>query len=133
MLDLLPFSIKEIEKDIGSLNTLLAKGFYPPIYDKKIPHDIWYGDYVRTYLERDVRKLINIKNLSIFHSFLSLCASRVGQLLNFSELSNTLGVNVKTIQSWLSVLEASYIIYLLRPHHKNFSKKLVKTPKNLFL
>jgi len=110
----------------------LFRGFYPPIYDKNIPPEIWYADYVRTYVERDVRKLINIKDLSTFQTFLGLCAARAGQLVNFTELSNAIGVDVKTIKSWISVLEASYIVFLLKPYHKNFSKKLVKTPKLYF-
>ena len=132
MLELLPFSISEVSNDFVDLESVLFKGFYPPIYDRKIPPDLWYADYVRTYVERDVRKLINIKDLSLFQTFLRLCAARTGQLVNFSELSNAAGVDVKTVKSWLSVLEVSYIVFLLRPHHRNFSKKLVKTPKLYF-
>jgi len=132
LVELLPLSIKELESQNLSLNEILHKGFYPRLYDKNIPANIWYEDYIRTYLERDVRNLINVKDLSVFQKFLSLCAARTGQLLNYSELSNTCGIDVKTVKAWLSVLEASYIIFLLKPHHKNFSKKLVKTTKLYF-
>ena len=131
-LELLPFSISELRGKIDNLENTLYKGFYPPIYTKKIRPNIWYKDYIRTYLERDVRQILNLKNLSLFQKFLSLCAARNGQLLNFSELSMATGVDVRTIKSWISVLEASYVIFLLKPHHKNFSKRLIKTSKLYF-
>jgi len=122
LVELLPFSIFEIKNKLKNLEHSIYEGFYPPIHDRGIPPHIWYEDYVKTYIERDVRKLINIKDLSLFQKFLGLCAARAGQLLNFSELSNATGLDVRTIKSWISVLEASYIIFLLQPHSKNFSK-----------
>lgn len=92
----------------------------------------WMPDYIQNYLERDVRQLINVQNLSRFQTFLKLCAGRCGQLLNRSALAGEVGVDDKTIQSWLSVLETSYIVFLLRPHFRNYGKRLVKTPKLYF-
>ena len=134
LVELLPFSISEIKKTLGTLDETLYKGFYPMLYNKnfKLPPHLWYEDYVKTYLEKDLRQLVNIKDLSLFQKFLRLCAARNGQLVNYSELSNVTGINIRTVQSWLSILEASYIIFLLKPHHKNFSKKLVKTAKLYF-
>lgn len=132
MLELLPFSISELQRDLKNLEETLHKGFYPPIYDRGFEPRIWYEDYVKTYIERDVRKLINIKDLSHFQKFLRLCASRTAQILSYSELSNDVGLDVRTIKSWLSILEASYIIFMLKPHHENFSKKLIKSPKLYF-
>ncbi|MBL7069626.1 MAG: ATP-binding protein [Candidatus Omnitrophica bacterium] len=132
---LLPFSYGEIYKN-GSkitLDTLLYKGFYPRIYDKKLNPTEALSFYTSTYLERDVRSLINIKDLSKFEVFLKLCASKTGQVLNISNLGNDCGINHNTAKSWLSVLEASYIIHLVRPHHKNFRKRLIKSPKLYFI
>ena len=134
LIELLPFSLSEIhqiQKKL-SLNKILYKGLYPPIYDRNFKPYTWYEYYVKTYIERDVRKLIHVQNLSLFQKFIGLCAARAGQLINYSNLSNATGVDTRTIQSWLSVLEASYITFLLKPHHKNFSKRLVKTPKLYF-
>lgn len=134
LIELLPFSLYEIRKEIKTLDKVLYKGLYPPLYDKNKNFNprIWYEDYVKTYIERDVRQLMNIKNLSLFQKFLTLCAARVGQLINYSELGNAAGIDTKTVKAWVSVLEASYIIFLLKPHHKNFSKKLIKTSKLYF-
>ena len=131
-MELLPFSLLEIEKSSLNLNQVLYKGLYPPLYSRKVKPQLWYEDYIKTYIEKDLRQIINIKDLSLFQKFLSLCASRSGQLLNVSELGNTAGIDTRTVQSWISALHAAYIIFLLRPHHKNFSKKLVKTPKLYF-
>ncbi len=131
---LLPFSIKEIEKVYNAKKTdlLMLKGFYPRIYDKKLkPHE-FYAGYVSTYLERDVRQLIAIKNLSLFQKFLKLCAGRIGNILNLQSIANDTGVSHTTIREWVSILEASYIVYLLRPWHENLSKRLVKSPKLYF-
>ena len=132
LIELLPFSLSEVRKDIKTIDKVLYKGLYPPLYDRNFKPHIWYEDYVKTYIERDVRQLLNIKSLSLFQKFLGLCAARVGQLINYSELSNAIGVDTRTVKAWISVLEASYIIFLFKPHHKNFSKKLVKTPKLYF-
>ena len=132
LLELLPFSFLEIKHDLDNLDEVLYKGFYPPLYDRPFRPRIWHEDYIKTYIERDVRNLVNVKDLSAFQKFLLLCAARVGQLVNHTKLSNDADVDVRTVKSWLSVLESSYIIFLLRPHFKNFSKKLVKSPKLYF-
>jgi hypothetical protein len=133
--DLLPFSIKEIFR-IKNFDTspdnLIFNGGYPGIvYEgrKRLP---WFQSYVRNYIERDVRLLKNITNYSLFQKFISLCAGRIGQQLNLSNLGNECGVDHKTIQSWIGVLEASFIIYLLPPYYKNFNKRIIKTPKLYF-
>ncbi len=131
---LLPFSTKEISQ-IGpniSLENLLFQGAYPRIYDKKLSPADYYPNYIATYLERDVRQIKNIGNLSVFQRFLKMCAAQTGQLLNLSSLANDCGVTHKTIRAWISVLEASFIVFLLQPHHANFKKRLVKMPKLYF-
>ncbi|MCK5783518.1 MAG: ATP-binding protein [Desulfobacterales bacterium] len=133
---LLPFTLAEAYgpsiNDV-SMDQMLYTGFYPRIFDKKLnPTDAMLF-YINTYVERDLRALINIKDLSKFEIFLKLCAGRTGQILNLSSLGNDCGVNHSTIKSWISVLEASYIIKLLRPFYKNFNKRLIKSPKIYFL
>jgi predicted AAA+ superfamily ATPase len=135
LLSLLPLSLEELQ-DSGisfpSFEDYLIRGFYPRIYDKKVlPKDL-YANYVRTYLERDVRLLKNIHDLTAFHTFLKLCAHRTGQLLNLSSLAMDCGITHNTAKAWLSLLETSYIVFFLRPHHKNFNKRLVKMPKMYF-
>ena len=93
---------------------------------------IWYNNYVEAYLERDVRQLITVRNLSSFQRFLRMCAARTGQLLNLSSLANDCGITHNTANAWISVLEASYIVHLLQPHHQNFNKRLIKSPKLYF-
>lgn len=133
--DLLPFSIKEISRIKNfdcSADNLIFNGGYPAIvYEgrKRLP---WFQSYVRNYIERDVRLLKNITNYSLFQKFISLCAGRIGQQLNLTNLGNECGVDHKTIQSWIGVLEASFIIYLLPPYYKNFNKRIVKSPKLYF-
>ncbi len=136
ILTLLPFSLNELNE-----NNLLNKekpeqtvfnGCYPKLYTGDFKPDEIYPSYIRTYIERDVRQLINITNLSAFQKFIKLCAARVGQLVNFSELAISTGISEPTVRQWLSILEASYIIFLLRPHWTNFSKRIVKTPKLYF-
>ncbi len=133
---LLPFSYTEAygkRKKSLSLDKVLFTGFYPRIFDKKLHPTEAMSFYISTYIERDVRMLINIKDFSRFEVFLKLCAGRTGQILNLSSLGSDCGVNYGTIKSWISVLEASYIIKLLRPYYKNFNKRLVKSPKLYFL
>ena len=115
-----------------NLNEWLMTGGYPRIYDKGIAPTDYFPYYQQTYVERDVRQLKNIGDLSRFVKFLKLCAGRIGQLLNLSSLANECGISVATASSWVSVLEASYICYLLKPDWNNFSKRLVKTPKLYF-
>ena len=111
---------------------LIINGFYPRIYKNNIHPDDWYSSYITTYVERDIRRLQNIQDLTKFQTFIQLCAGRIGQLLNYSSLANDCGVAVNTIKSWISILEASFIIFLLKPHHENFNKRLVKSPKLYF-
>lgn len=133
-LNLLPFSINELSaKHLPSSDLeLMIKGFYPPVYDQQIPPEEWYPNYLRTYVEKDVRQLKNIMDLHVFERFIRLLAGRSAQELNSSALSVEVGVSVKTIQSWIGVLESSFIIFLLRPHFKNFNKTIVKRPKVYF-
>ncbi|MBU3744335.1 MAG: DUF4143 domain-containing protein, partial [Sediminibacterium sp.] len=113
-------------------NELMIKGFYPPVFDQKIPAADWCPNYIRTYIEKDVRQIKNINDLIVFERFFRLLAGRTGQELNSSALAVETGVDVKTIQSWISILESSFIIYLLKPHHKNYNKTIVKRPKLYF-
>ncbi len=149
---LLPFSMNELRQlpqpsleDIGqkipsipepedaNVFDLLFAGFYPRIHDKKLDAQDWLKNYTQTYLERDVRELINIGDLESFRRFMGLCAGRAGQLLNLSSLASDCGITHTTAKRWLSVLETGFIVTLLRPHHQNFNKRLVKTPKLYFL
>ena len=132
---LLPFSIEEIKKSkhwIENPNHYIFNGFYPRIYDKDIPPNLFYPSYIQTYTERDIRQIINVSNLHSFQRFMRLVAGRTAQLLNYSNIANELGHDLKTIKSWFSILESSFIIFFLQPHHKNYSKRLVKTPKLFF-
>lgn len=132
-LNLLPFSLNELKTNSKlSLNKQLFTGFYPPIYDQKSDPSKWYSNYIRTYVERDVRQIKNISDLNTFDRFIKLCAGRIGQLLNKSNLAIEAGVDSKTIDSWLGILESSFITYRLQPHHKNFNKRIVKMPKLYF-
>ena len=135
LLELLPFSFPEVQKAQCApitVDNLLLKGLYPPLYDRKLRPQSWYKSYMQTYVERDVRQMINIRDLSTFQRFLRMCAARVGQLLNLSSLANDCGITHNTAKAWISVLEASYIVFLLRPHYRNYNKRLVKTPKLFF-
>lgn len=135
MVTLLPFSLGElqaVDRVPEGLEALLFQGFYPPIHDRGLDPGIWYGNYVATYIERDVRQMVNVRDLSAFHRFVRMCAARTGQLLNLSALAGDCGITHNTARAWLSVLEASHIVHLLPPHHRNFNKRLVKTPKLYF-
>jgi len=135
-LKLLPFSYQELTENnrfsFNSYEELIFKGGYPRLYDKHIAPTDFYPNYISSYIEKDVRQIKNIENLNAFTTFLKLCAGRTGQLLNIQSLANDASISPKTAKSWLSVLEASYIIYLFQPHHKNFNKRLVKSPKLYF-
>jgi predicted AAA+ superfamily ATPase len=131
-LNLLPLSLGEInDKQINS-NQLMFKGGYPVLYSQDVDPTVWYSNYIRTYVERDVRLIKNIADLSAFERFLRLCAGRIGQLLNMSSLAVETGVDVKTIGTWLSVLETGFILFRLQPWHENFNKRIVKMPKLYF-
>ncbi len=132
---LLPLSIAEMRSNKllpAAIESLAWKGFYPRIYDHDLDPVSWYLDYIETYVERDARHIVNISQLATFRRFIRLCAGRVGQLLNVTSLATDCGVDQRTAKSWLSVLEASYIIFFLQPHHENFSKRLIKSPKIYF-
>lgn len=135
LFNLLPFTISEIISGfpVGENFTQLAfLGTYPRLYDQGLNPVEWYPSYISSYVERDVRQVMNIRNLNKFHTFLQICAGRVGQLFNASAIANEIGVSYKTIQSWISILEASFIIFLLQPFYKNFNKRLIKSPKIYF-
>jgi predicted AAA+ superfamily ATPase len=131
---LLPLSLSEL-KAAGVkhyTDQQIYKGFYPAIYDRGQNPTITYRSYFETYLQKDVRQILNIGDMALFEKFVRLCAGRVGTLLNFSSLSNDVGVSVNTLQAWLSVLEASFICFRLQPFHTNINKRLVKSPKLYF-
>jgi len=132
--ELLPMTYKEAESTMSSLalDEFLYSGMYPAICAHKNKARLFYPSYVKTYLERDVRDLLKIKDQMQFMKFLRLCASRVGSIFNASELAGQIGVDSKTITHWLSVLQTSYIVMLLPPYHENISKRLVKSPKLYF-
>lgn len=135
LVQLLPFSIAELQAAqvaAPGLDEVLWRGLYPPLYDRHLEPTQWMANYTTTYVERDVRQVIEVQNLSLFQRFLKMCAARCGQLLNMSSMANDCGVTHKTIAAWLSVLEAGYVVFLLQPHHRNFGKRLVKTPKLYF-
>lgn len=135
IMKLLPFSHAELKQSGNipqSADEEIFKGSYPRLYDKNITPTDYYPFYIQTYVERDVRMMKNIGDLSKFIRFIKLCAGRIGQLLNISSLANECGVAVSTISAWISVLEASYICYLLKPDFNNYAKRLVKTPKLYF-
>ena len=132
-LNLLPFTVSELpDKETFTLRDLIFKGFYPPLYDQPLDTNTWYSNYIRTYIERDVRQIKNITDLNNFERFLRLCAGRTGQLLNMNNLAIETGVDNKTIGSWIGILENSFIMYRLFPHHRNFNKRIVKMPKLYF-
>lgn len=135
MFKLLPFDFQELSTAgllEESYTENLVKGFYPAIFDRDIPSEVFYLNYVQTYIQRDVSELIAIKNMRLFQNFLSLCATRAGQLLNLNSLANQCGISQPTAKAWLSALESSYILFLLPPYFKNFSKRIIKTPKLYF-
>ncbi len=136
ILTLLPFSLDELTKnkliDDKHPEKTLFRGSYPRVYiDTFTPLEV-YPSYIQTYLERDVRQLVNVTNLGTFQKFIKLCAARIGQLLNYTDLATNCGISVSTVHQWLAVLEASYIVFLLRPHWQNFNKRITKTPKLYF-
>ncbi|MDO9265339.1 MAG: ATP-binding protein [Desulfosalsimonadaceae bacterium] len=134
-IELLPFSIRELTAARicpPTLNETIFHGGYPPIFDRDLPPRQWFPAYVTAYVERDVRQLVNVQDLSVFQRFVRLCAGRSGQLLNLSSLAADCGITHNTAKAWISVLEASYILFSLRPHFANFNKRMVKSPKIYF-
>ena len=134
ILHLLPMSLEELKtsKIENELDEVLYHGCFPRIYNEKLDPSKSYSYYVQTYLERDLRQMIEIKHLQLFQKFLKLCAGRIGQLLNKENLANEVGVSAKTIGHWFSILEASYLIFLLPPYFENFGKRMIKSPKLYF-
>lgn len=136
LFELLPLSLREIAgldmDKADELDSLLYDGFYPAIWSGRNIPSMLYPNYTKTYLERDVRDFLAIKDIDSFHRFLRLCAARIGSIFKASELSNELGVSVNTVNSWLSVLQVSYIVYMLPPFYTNTRKRLTKSPKLYF-
>ena len=150
ILELLPFSLAELSGRKGKkpedilavspdectldspLNEALFKGSFPRIHDQRLDPVPWLDSYIQTYVERDVRTLTNIGDLDAFTRFLGLCAGRAGSLLNLSSLGSDAGISHVTAKKWLSILQAGYVVHLLRPHHENFGKRLVRSPKLYF-
>jgi predicted AAA+ superfamily ATPase len=132
---LLPFSHEELLAVGGApadLETMMFTGGYPPLYDRRLSPRAWFGAYVAAYVERDVRQMLKVQDLETFQRFVGLCAGRSGQILNLSALADDCGVTHNTAKAWLSVLEASYLVFLLRPYQVNFNKRLIKSPKLFF-
>ena len=134
LLTLLPLSIAELKNNGIELpvDKLMLQGGYPRIYQQKLDPTRAYADYYRTYIQRDVRQMINIKDLSLFEKFIKLCAGRIGSLFETSSLANEVGVSSHTISNWLSILEASFIIFRLQPYFENFGKRVIKSSKIYF-
>lgn len=132
---LLPFSVAELESAkfaTNDLAQLIYTGFYPRIYDKNIPAQQFYPSYIQTYVERDLRTLSNIGDLSLFEAFIRLCAGRVGQLINYTSIANDIGVSLNTVKNWISILKTSFIAFEVKPYYRNFNKRTVKTGKLYF-
>lgn len=137
LLSLLPLSIQELQASgydaTISTNELIFKGSYPSLYQRPTinPTD-WYLYYIKTYVERDVRQVKNLTDLNRFQAFLKLCSGRIGQILNLTSLANDCGISHVTARQWISILETSYLVYLLPPYYQNFSKRIIKMPKLYF-
>ena len=135
ILNLLPLSIDELSNfgiEYDSFAEYCVSGFYPRVFDQHLRAHRMYANYYQTYVERDVRQLINLKDVSLFEKFMKITAGRVGQLIDFSGLANDVGVDAKTIKNWLSILEASFIVFKLAPFYENFGKRIIKSPKYFF-
>lgn len=133
---LLPLSLTELpapKVEALGLDGVMLQGMYPALHAQGLQPEDWFASYVATYVERDVRQVLNVQDLSSFQRFLRLCAARTGQLLNASALAGEAGISNHTARAWLSVLEASDLIFLLPPYHRNFGKRLVKAPKLYFV
>ena len=130
---LLPLSYAELKNEnVKDLKDAIFYGGYPRLFDANIAPKDFFPSYIQTYLERDVRNMINLRDLNLFNAFLKLCAGRIGQLFNANSLSTEIGVDAKTIQNWISILEKSFVVFRLHPWHENFNKRVIKTPKLYF-
>lgn len=133
ILKLLPFSLHEIRNtNLLSTDLFILNGFYPAIYAHNYSPNKVYRNYYETYLERDLRQIVNLKDLSLFQKFIRICAGRIGNIFNASSIASEVGVSVTTINTWISILEASYVVLLLQPYYENINKRLVKSPKLYF-
>ena len=136
ILNLLPFSISELKKsgiEYKNFYEYVHRGFLPRVYDQKQRPLPAYSNYYRTYVERDVRQLLNLREQNIFETFMKLLAGRVGQILNYNSLASDTGISAKTVKNWLSILSASFIVYRLPPYFENFRKRAIKSPKYYFM
>jgi hypothetical protein len=134
--ELLPLAAAELDAAgqlASTLEQTLWQGGYPALYDRHLQPGDWFANYVSSYLERDVRQIIAVRDLGLFQRFVRMCAARSGQLLNLPALGADCGISAVTARQWMDVLEASYLVVQLRPYHRNFGKRLVKTPKLYFL
>ncbi len=132
---LLPFSLEELQGtdyDHSNLLGYMQQGMFPRVYDQQVPPEVFYPSYIQSYIERDVRQVQNIGDMMAFEKFLQLCAGRIGQLFNQSNLAVEAGVSVPTIRRWMSVLQTGYVAFLLPPYFRNFNKRILKTPKLYF-
>ena len=135
LFNLLPFSVEELKNtrfEQSDYAAYLFRGMYPGLYERGIEPPDFYPNYIQSYIERDVRQLVNVVDLSKFRTFTEMCAARVGQLFNQSDIGNELDINHKTADRWLSILETSFIAFRLRPYFKNYNKRITKTPKLYF-
>jgi len=135
ILNLFPFSMEELKNtpfELKNYKDYIFKGFYPRLYEHDLSPVRWLDDYLLSYIERDVRTIINIGDLIHFQRFVRICAGRIGQLVNFSQIGNDLGISYHTVQKWLSVLEASFIVFRLQPWFSNYNKRIIKTSKLYF-
>jgi predicted AAA+ superfamily ATPase len=135
LFNLMPFSLQELQNtsyEYDDYLTYLFKGFFPRIYDKDIAPPDYYPNYIQTYIERDARQIVNIADLGAFQNFVRLCAGRIGQLFNQSEIGNQAGIDQKTAKRWLSILETGFQVFTLGPYFRNFKKRIIKTPKLYF-
>ena len=133
--NLLPFSLEELKGttfELPNYENYMLQGFYPRIYDQGLNPTTWLLDYIQTYVERDLRQILNVSDLGTFRQFIEICAGRIGQLVNFSDIGSYIGVSYQTINIWVNVLQTSFIIHLVRPYHQNYNKRIVKTPKLYF-
>ena len=132
---LLPFSVSELGNtnfEEKEYEDYIVKSLFPRIYDQNPDANNWLQDYTNTYIERDVRQVTAVKDLSLFTNFIRLCAGHTGQVVNYSTFSNNLGVDVKTVKAWMSVLETSFVIFLQPPYYRNFNKRVIKSPRLFF-
>lgn len=134
LLTLLPFSMKEIKSETWLTGTdkRILYGGYPRLITEMPDRTFFFKNYIGSYIERDVRQIVNVKDSNLFHRFLTLCAGRIGSILDYTSLSNDCGISVKTVKEWLSILESSYICFLLNPWYVNRNKRLIKSPKLYF-